>query len=177
MRKVKLSRKTAADRAQETNQKPNKAPLKVIYSKKILDWVAQIYYPRDTGAEVYGKTLSQSGGGDRLVECLLGSYKTVPSPAFCKPGVVHSCNLNTIKVEAKDQTICYPVNSKPVLATRLKKKKKTKVMSFAYSKKYSYLGKSQTLNSVLPFKTLKQIMLIVNTWDIKEYISKFIKLI
>lgn len=50
-------------------------------------------------------------------------------------------------------------------------------MSFAYSKKYSYLGKSQTLNSVLPFKTLKQIMLIVNTWDIKEYISKFIKLI
>lgn len=141
-----------------------------------MGWDAQIYNPRDTGAEVYGKTLSQSGDGYQLVECLLGSYKTVPSPAFCKPGVVHSCNLNTVKVEAKDQTIHYTVNSRPALATRLKKKK-TKVMSFAYSKKYSYLEKSQTLNSVLPFKTLKQIILIVNTWDTKEYISKFIELI
>lgn len=50
------------------------------------------------------------------------------------------------------------------------------MMSFGYSKKYSYLEKSQTLNSVLPFKTLKQIILIVNTWDTKEYISKFIEL-
>lgn len=49
-------------------------------------------------------------------------------------------------------------------------------MSFTYSKKYSNLEKSQTLNSILPFKILTQIILIVNTWDTKEYISKFIEL-
>lgn len=67
---------------------------------------------RKRPAERAGRDLSQSRGGDQLVECLLGSYKTIPSPAFCKPGVVHACNLNTVKVEAKDQTVCYTVNSR-----------------------------------------------------------------